>query len=171
MKITPIIASQFTSDGGTMFGLVPKPIWSRLIEPDKHNRIRQDAHVLLVELDDGRRGLVDTGCGPAAKFPAKEAELHGLGAGWPLMEKLELLGLGPDAIDFVVFSHAHWDHAGGASRGAPGELVPTFPNAVHYVHADEWSDATSGNPLLYKSYPKETIEPLKRLPALLWSTA
>lgn len=161
MKVTPIIASTFTTDGGTMFGLVPKPIWSRLMTPDEHNRIPQHAHVLLVELADGRKGLVDTGCGPAAKFSEREAELHGLGEGWPLMERLTELGVAPAELSFVIFTHLHWDHAGGAS---PGEGALTFPNAVHYVHAHEWTDATSGNPLLYKSYPAETIEPLRSLP-------
>jgi glyoxylase-like metal-dependent hydrolase (beta-lactamase superfamily II) len=165
MKVTPLLASQFLSDGGTMFGLVPKPIWSRLIVPDDQNRITQDAHVLLVELDDGRRGLIDTGCGPAEKFPEKEVERHGLGPGWPLLERLTALGIAPEAIDFVVFSHLHWDHAGGASRGLPDNTVPTFPQATHFAQAQEWADATSGDPLLYKSYPAEVIAPLRQLPA------
>jgi glyoxylase-like metal-dependent hydrolase (beta-lactamase superfamily II) len=165
MKITPIIASQFTSDGGTMFGLVPKPIWSRLIKPDAQNRIHQDAHALLVELDDGRKGLIDTGCGSAEKFSEKEVELHGLGPGWPLMEQLTQLGVPPEEISFVVFSHLHWDHVGGASTGTPGALTLSFPHAVHYTHALEWTDAISGDPLLYKSYPVEAIDPFKALPS------
>lgn len=161
MKVTPIVASTFMTDGGTLFGLVPKPIWSRLIAADEKNRIPQHAHVLLVELANGRKGLIDTGCGPADKFSERDIELHGLGPGWPLMERLKALGVAPAEISFVVFTHLHWDHAGGAS---PGHHAPTFPNAVHYVHAQEWSDATSGDPLLYKSYPADTIEPLAQLP-------
>jgi len=164
MKVTPIVASQFTSDGGTMFGLVPKPIWSRLIKPDDNNRIKQDAHVLLVELDDGCKGLIDTGCGSAEKFSDKEIELHGLGPGWPLLERLNELGLSREHITFVVFSHLHWDHSGGASMGPADHPSLSFPNAEHFVHALEWEDATSGDPLLYKSYPAEFIDPLKQLP-------
>jgi len=164
MKVTPIIASQFTSDGGSMFGLVPRPMWSKLIKPDANNRIKQDAHVLLVELDDGQIGLIDTGCGPDTKFTAKEIELHGLGQGWPLLERLQEMGISREQISFVVFSHLHWDHGGGASMGTPGDLTLSFPNAIHYVHNQEWTDATSGDPLLYKSYPAEVIEPLKQLP-------
>jgi len=164
MKITPLLASQFTSDGGTMFGLVPKPIWSRLIKPDAENRIPQDAHALLVELDDGRLGLIDTGCGPADKFTEREATLHGLGPGWPLLERLTTLGIDRTAIAFVVFTHLHWDHVGGASMGTPGHLEPTFPHATHFTTALEWEDATSGDPLLYKSYPPDAIAPLHQLP-------
>lgn len=161
MKVTPILASTFRTDGGTLFGLVPKALWSRLMPPDEQNRVPQHAHVLLVELADGRKGLIDTGCGPAKRFTERERELHGLGPGWPLMERLDALHIAPAEIAFVVFSHLHWDHGGGAS---PGHDAPTFPNAVHYVHAQEWQDATSGDPLLYKSYPQEVIEPLRQLP-------
>lgn len=136
-----------------MFGLVPKPIWSKRIAADDQNRIPQHAHVLLVELADGSLGLIDAGCGDAERFSARERELSGLGPGWPLMEALRGHGIDPGAISFLVFTHLHWDHAGGA-LSAPGSASPlTFPHATHILHALEWRDATSGNPLLYKSYP------------------
>ena len=134
-----------------MFGLVPRPIWEKRIPPDERHRIPQHAHALLLELDDGRRGLVDTGCGSAAHFTAKEIDLHGLGPGWPLLENLSALGIAPEQIDFVTFTHLHWDHAGGATSGSR----VTFPNAIHFIHALEWEDARSGNPLLFKSYPPD----------------
>lgn len=164
MKVTPITASRFKSDGGTMFGLVPKPIWSKAITPDEDNRIQQDAHALLVQLEDGRLGLVDTGCGPAGRFSEKAVKLNGLGKGWPLDEKLTKLGVSRESIEFVVYTHLHWDHAGGASCGMEKQTELSFPNAVHYVHELEWKDATGGDPLLYKSYPEDVIEPLTRLP-------
>jgi len=149
IRITPLLASTFRSDGGSMFGLVPRPIWAKRIPPDDRHRIPQNAHALLLELDDGRRGLIDTGCGSASQFTEKEIELHGLGPGWPLMESLAARGIAPEEIGFVAFTHLHWDHAGGAVSGSR----ITFPNATHYVHALEWEDARSGNPLLFKSYP------------------
>ncbi len=161
MRVTPLIASTFTSDGGTMFGLVPKPIWSRLIAPDDQNRIAQHAHVLLVELDDGRIGLVDTGCGSADRFSEKENVLHGLGPGWPLLDALRTRGIEPEQINFLVFTHLHWDHAGGAVAPPAFARERTFPNATLFIHEKEWEDATSSNPLLYKSYPPETIDALR----------
>jgi glyoxylase-like metal-dependent hydrolase (beta-lactamase superfamily II) len=144
-----------------MFGLVPRPIWAKRIPPDERHRIPQNANVLLIELDDGRIGLADTGCGSANHFTEKETDLHGLGPGWPLMERLAALGITPDRIAFILYTHLHWDHAGGAVSG--GRL--TFPNATHFIHAKEWEDAISGNPLLYKSYPPEiarTLSPARR---------
>ena len=158
IRITPLLASVFRSDGGSMFGLVPRPIWAKKIPPDDRHRIPQHAHALLLELDDGRRGLVDTGCGDAAQFTDKEIDLHGLGPGWPLMENLSAMGIAPEQIDFVAFTHLHWDHAGGAASGSR----ITFPNATHYIHALEWEDARSGDPLLFKSYPPHIAETLAK---------
>ncbi len=165
MKITPLIASQFVSDGGSMFGLVPKPIWSKRIAPDERNGIPQNANVLLVELDDGRKGLLDTGCGDPATFSDKERALHGMRIDWPLMNAFRSMGLSPESIDFVVLTHLHWDHAGGVGSVADdGTVQWTFPRAIHYVHELEWADALSGDPLLYKSYPADTLAPLRALP-------
>lgn len=163
MKITPLIASTFTSDGGTLFGLVPKTLWSRLMTPDENNQVPQNANSLLVTLDDGRLGLIETGCGPASRFTEKERERNGLGPGWPLLETLATLGIAPEQIEFVVCTHAHWDHIGGLLAGTPSEPTRAFPKATLYLHAQEWKDATSGDPLLYKAYPRDLIDPVASL--------
>lgn len=160
MRVTPLVSSTFTSDGGTMFGLVPKPIWARKVRADEHNRIPQHAHNLFVELEDGRRGFIDTGCGSAERFPEKEQRLHGLGPGWPLADWMTGRGVRPEDVDFVVFTHLHWDHGGGAVAPPSMGRALTFPRARHVVHALEWEDALSGNPLLYKSYPADMIAAL-----------
>lgn len=165
VQITPAVASRFRSDGGSMFGLVPKPIWAKLIPPNDRNAIPQNANVLLLELEDGRRGLVDSGCGPAARFSEKELALNELSEGWPLLDALRARGWTTADLDFVVLTHLHWDHAGGATSGRWADGGPlTFPNAVHYVHALEWEDAMSGDPLLYRSYPEGVVAPLKAAP-------
>ncbi len=164
MRVTPFVASRFASDGGAMFGLVPKPIWSRRIPADDRNAIPQNANCLFLELEDGRRGLVDTGCGHPDRFSDKERAIHQLGDGWPLLDFLDGRGVAPADLDFVIFSHLHWDHAGGAGRpDGEGQIRPVFPNARHIVHRVEWQDAVSGDPLLYKSYPENVIAPLRDL--------
>ncbi|MDO8294159.1 MAG: MBL fold metallo-hydrolase [Gallionella sp.] len=42
---------------------------------------------------------------------------------------LDALGLGPDAVDYVILTHIHLDHAGGA-----GVMMEAFPNARLVVH-------------------------------------
>src|SRR5215470_15094130 len=60
-------------DGGSMFGSVPKPLWSKLQPPDERNRIRLAMRCLLLE-GYGRRVLVDVGVGD--KFAPKLADIY-----------------------------------------------------------------------------------------------
>lgn len=162
IKITPIVGSRYLSDGGAMFGLVPKPIWARLIAPDENNAIPQNANCLLVELGDGRLGLVDTGCGDPAWYAERDRRHKGLDGPWLLMEALASMDIPAEAIDFVILTHLHWDHAGGVGRVLDdGTTELSFPNAQHFVHGIEWDNAFSENPLLGQSYPSSTLAPLR----------
>ncbi|MDH4392352.1 MAG: MBL fold metallo-hydrolase [Aquabacterium sp.] len=71
-----------------------------------------DAAYLIVE--DGRAAFVDTGTNFAV--PRLLAALHDL-------------GLPPEAVDFVIPTHVHLDHAGGA-----GLLMQALPAATLLVH-------------------------------------
>lgn len=163
MKLTPLVASRFVADGGVMFGIVPRPLWTRLVAPDENNGIPQHLNTWLVELDDGRRGLLDLGCGNPAWFPPKARAIHGLQGEWPLAHALAGLGVNREDIHFVLLTHLHWDHAGGVGRLQDGVADLTFPNAVHVVHAVEYYDATTGNVLLHKAYPEDVWAPLTHM--------
>lgn len=147
-----------------MFGLVQRPIWSRSNPPDEKNRIPMVARSLLIQLDDGRHALIDTGCGDPAGFSDKERSLQKLSSDWPLLSALAEQGLSPEQIDLVLCTHLHWDHAGGLCRFEDGKRVLMFPNATVYVGDQEWQDARSGNPLLYKSYPESIQDTLDQIP-------
>ncbi|WP_374262066.1 MBL fold metallo-hydrolase [Zoogloea sp.] len=71
------------------------------------------AAIHLIE-QGGRVALVDTG------------NNESLG---PVREALAELGLGAEAVDFVLLTHIHLDHAGGA-----GAFMAAFPNAQLVVH-------------------------------------
>ena len=86
--------------------------------------------VVLIRTDD-RLVLLDTGTG-TSDFAR---DLFGDYIGG-LLPTLELIGVAPDAITDVIFSHAHGDHLWGTSAG--GQLV--FPNAQHYLPQLEWED-------------------------------
>lgn len=160
MKLTPLTANTFASDGGAMFGLVPKGIWNRLCPADDQNRIPQRCNVTLIETGDGKRGLVDTGCGDPAWFSDRGRELHRLEEEWLLPKSLGAHGLGFGDIDFIILSHAHWDHAGGL---CDPDGAPIFPNAEVFLRRAEIDCALGGNPLLYKSYPKKIVDSLRGL--------
>ena len=162
MHVTHLYASCFNADGGALFGLVPRTIWARRMPPRDDNTVPHHANCLLVELDDGRKGLIDSGCGYPATYDEKERANHGLEAEPHLVGALAAKGVRPEDIDFVVLTHLHWDHAGGltAPDGKDG-LRLAFPNARHFVHTEEWKDAFANDPLLPKAYPTDRLEPLR----------
>jgi glyoxylase-like metal-dependent hydrolase (beta-lactamase superfamily II) len=149
MKLTPLIANTFASDGGAMFGLVPKTLWEKKVTADNTNNIPQRANTILIEIED-KTGLVDVGCGNPEWFSERERAHHQLEDDWLLPKSLQSLGKTFEDIDFILLSHAHWDHA-GALMDPDGN--PVFPNAEIFLRQAEADCVTGGDPLLYKSYP------------------
>jgi glyoxylase-like metal-dependent hydrolase (beta-lactamase superfamily II) len=137
-----------------MFGVVPKPLWERRIAPDERNRIPLAMRCLLVEHDDGLV-LVDTGVGD--KDDAKFREIYGIQSVAPdgsllLLAALAALGHTPADIRWVVNTHLHFDHAGGDTIRAAGELRPTFPRARYVVQRGELEFARHTNERTAGSY-------------------
>jgi glyoxylase-like metal-dependent hydrolase (beta-lactamase superfamily II) len=151
-------------DGGAMFGVVPKSLWSRYAQPDEQNRIDQASNCLLV--DTGRnKVLIDTGYG--GKLSDKERHIFAAENGSPLVVSLGQAGVSPDEIDTVILSHLHFDHAGGGTKfGESERLEPTFPNAQYVVQEGEWTLATADLPELEGSYPPQNILPLREADCL-----
>src|SRR5262245_49198547 len=69
---TVLSGGSFRLDGGAMFGIIPKTIWSKNTPADAENHIRLACNCLLLEWGgpSGRRAIVEVGHGP--KFGAKE---------------------------------------------------------------------------------------------------
>lgn len=152
-EIRAINDGMFRLDGGAMFGIVPKTLWSRLTEPDARNRINLGINLLLIEGYD-RRLLVDTGLGSG--WSEAERKRYGMDGIGRLSERLEEFTLSVSDVDFVINSHLHFDHAGGnCVNGAP-----LFPNAVYLVQESEVEAALNPSPLSASSYRKSDIEPV-----------
>ncbi len=112
VRIWSIEGNSQRLDGGSMFGNVPRALWSRWIEPDGEHRIPLACRALLARLGDGRLVLFETGIG--AFFPPDLRARYGvLESRDVLLESLASAGFGDTDIDAVVLSHLHFDHAGG----------------------------------------------------------
>jgi glyoxylase-like metal-dependent hydrolase (beta-lactamase superfamily II) len=141
--ITSVLGNSQRLDGGSMFGNAPRAMWEKWIAPDDRNRIPLACRCLIVR-DGDRTILLEAGIGaffePALRERYGVVEPHHV-----LLGSLAAIGLGPDDIDVVVFSHLHFDHAGGAltawAEGAAPELV--FPRATYVVGAEAWQRAVS----------------------------
>ncbi|HLI53148.1 MAG TPA: MBL fold metallo-hydrolase [Acidimicrobiales bacterium] len=78
--------------------------------------VRSGARVILVDLGLGRRAFLGI-------------------EGGSFLDELSALGVRPDEVTDVVFTHLHFDHIGWATT-ADGE--PTFPRATYRCAAADW---------------------------------
>jgi len=147
----------FRLDGGAMFGIVPKVLWQRTNPSDDRNRIRMTSNCLLVT--DGKVKIIfETGLG--SQEDRKFVNIYAV-TGESMDHMLKAKGVAAEEIDYVILSHLHFDHCGGAVRtGSKGDLVPTFPNAVYFIQKRELEAALNPNERTKGSYLKHTIEPL-----------
>jgi glyoxylase-like metal-dependent hydrolase (beta-lactamase superfamily II) len=157
-QLDSVSGGTFRLDGGVVFGVVPKSLWSKVVTPDENNRIPISSHCVLAR--DGRHTvLVDTGYG--SKYAPLDRRFYEMESGNPIVESLASLGVTADEIDVVVLSHLHFDHAGGATcYDSARKLVPTFPRARHVIGRLEWEDATSRAPELQTAYSMDNLTPL-----------
>jgi len=127
----------FRLDGGAMFGVVPKPLWSRTNPADDRNRIDMCMRALLLVLDK-RKILIDNGIG--YKMSQKLNDIYGVDHMEFTLEKgLSSAGIKKEDITDVILTHLHFDHAGGSTYlDENGELRLTFPNATHYLQKKHW---------------------------------
>jgi glyoxylase-like metal-dependent hydrolase (beta-lactamase superfamily II) len=130
----------FGLDGGAMFGVVPKALWSKAYHPgDELNRIPLSARPLLIKTEN-KTILIDTGNGN--KMDEKFADRYGINIekSSPVNALLSA-GVSPDEITDVILTHLHFDHAGGATIIENNKIVQTFPNAKYYVQKKhlEWA--------------------------------
>ena len=147
----------FRLDGGAMFGVVPKPLWSRRAPADDRNRITLGLRPLLVRTGS-QLVLIDAGIGD--KMSPKEVDIYGIDRTMHLDLSLAAAGATARDIDVVVATHLHFDHIGGATALIDGVLTPRFPRAEYVIRQPEWDDATHPHERNRASYLAENFLPL-----------
>ena len=131
-----IETSEFSLDGGAMFGIIPKPIWEREAPSDALNRIDMVTRSLLL-CSDERKILIDTGNG--TKWEEKYREIYNIDTSrYNIDNSLTKYGFNADDITDIICTHLHFDHAGGNTKIDDGTIVPTFPNAKYWVTKEHW---------------------------------
>lgn len=158
ISVTLLSTGTFALDGGAMFGVVPRVLWEKKLPPDESHRIPMALNTLLIRAG-GKVLLVDTGCGE--KEDDKFAKLYAYRSNGPIEELVRAAGVAPEAVDFVLNTHLHFDHAGGNTRRLPdGRLVPTFPNAKYLIQRGEWDAARNAHERNRASYLPHNYQPL-----------
>ena len=160
MKLHVLNTGYFKLDGGAMFGVVPKSLWSRTNPADQNNMCSWALRSLLIE-DGERLILIDTGMGEkqSDKF-FSYYYLHGEDS---LDKNLKNLGFSRDDITDVFLSHLHFDHCGGAVEwnDKKNGYRPTFKNARYWSTKNHWEWAINPNEREKASFLKENILPIQ----------
>lgn len=160
MKLKVVDTGFFKLDGGAMFGVVPKVLWSKKYESDQNNLCSWAARCLLIE-DGDRLILVDTGLGN--KQSEKFFSYYFLHGDASLESSIRLAGYAPEEVTDVVLTHLHFDHVGGAVSHNKDRTkhVLTFPNARYWSNEAHWQWAIHPNPREKPSFLKENLLPIQ----------
>jgi glyoxylase-like metal-dependent hydrolase (beta-lactamase superfamily II) len=188
---TLLRAGEFRLDGGSMFGLIPRSVWSRSVPVDEQGRITVQHNCLLLERSGDaaadvaagfacapKRILIEAGTGD--KLDPKSKALFAMGER-SILDALHEADCSPVDVGGVVVSHLHFDHAGGLTRSArDGEMaewvgaasgmagsrpdhgvVRTFPNAKIFTQRREWEDALANRSVMTRTYFRDHLEPVR----------
>ena len=120
MLIHTVSHGLFKLDGGAMFGVVPKPLWSKAHPTDDRNRCDWGLRSLLIEEGD-RLMLVDCGMGDKQGDPKFFSHYMPPVNHRTSTTSCSALGYHRGDITDVFLTHLHFDHCGGAIRRAASE--------------------------------------------------
>lgn len=159
--LTLLAGEWFRLDGGGIFGAVPKVLWSRAYPHyDDRNRVLLAGWSLLVRRPDAII-LVDAGCGP--KMGPKRDDIFGVEAApdGGLAGALRSQGVAPESVTHFIYTHLHFDHAGGSTVASPeGAPVPLCPRARHFVQRDHLAWAQRPSEKDAASFQPENWQPV-----------
>ncbi len=122
----------FKLDGGAMFGIIPKPMWNKVVSCDDLNRIEMSLRLMLIKTKD-RLILIDTGIGDYHddKFNKNFSVSSNK---CPIVSAMESLGFSRDDLTDLIISHLHFDHVGGIGENKNGKMEPVFKNSNCHIH-------------------------------------
>ena len=157
MNLYAINTGNFKLDGGAMFGVVPKSLWSKTNPADNNNMIDVAARCLLIE-DENRLILID--CGMGNKQSDKFFSYYYRWGDQGIEQGLSKHGFHKDDITDVFLTHLHFDHCGGGvewNKNKTGYQM-TFKNAKYWSNKKHWDWAANPNKREKASFLKENLE-------------
>lgn len=147
------------SDGGKIFGPVPKALWNRRYPVNNQNEIPEVIDPILIQYQN-KNYLIDTSLG-TSKMDEKHKKIAALDGETKLVESLRAEGLKPEDINFIIQTHMHNDHSGGLTALIDDELVSVFPDATIYINEIEWNEVRYPNKRTSRTYLRANWEPVQ----------
>jgi glyoxylase-like metal-dependent hydrolase (beta-lactamase superfamily II) len=155
LELTVISDGTYVLDGGAMFGVIPKTLWSKKIAVNDQNLMACGLNSVLIRGSE-KTVLVETGIGN--KLNDKLKAIYGPQE--QLLKNLNGAGISPDEIDIVINTHLHFDHCGWNTVYSNGKAVATFPKAKYYAPRGEWEHGQTQNERDKISYISDNYDPL-----------
>lgn len=164
-ELFPVQTGLFKLDGGAMFGVVPKNLWTRTNPSDDLNRIDMCTRAMVLKSRE-KIILIDTGIG--YKLSEKLNKIYDVDfSQYTLENSLALLNIRPEDVTDVILTHLHFDHAGGNTTfDEDDRLKLTFPNAVHHVQKGQYEWAMNPTERDKASFFPHNYKPLEEMNVL-----
>lgn len=155
-ELTILTDGTYFLDAGSMFGVVPKSLWSRKVQADERNLMTVGLNSVLIR--GGKKTvLIETGIGN--KLNDKLKAIYE-----PQERLLKSFGeakVAPEEVDVVINSHLHFDHCGwNTTHDQHGKVIPTFPKAKYYAQRGEVEHGLKQLERDRISYLSENYDPL-----------
>jgi len=159
-EILTLESGYVSLDGGAMFGVVPKPLWSKSNPADELNRIILAMRLLLIKSADR---IIITDAGVGKKMNEKLSKIYNVDhSTHDLISGLAAHNIKPEDITDVIITHLHFDHIGGATwQDEKNDLQLTFPNATHHVQKKHWEWAVKPSEKDGASFMGENYLPIQ----------
>ena len=152
--------TEFRLDGGAMFGVVPRKLWSQVCPPDDENRIRMNMNCVFIDTG-AEKMLIETGIGE--KWTTKQTSMYGIDRMRPLSETLKMRTgccgrRNNDRNQHAPALRSRRRQYQSSIRS--GKPVPAFPNARYFVSRAELDHAEHPTERDRASYLPENWKPL-----------
>ncbi len=163
-RINILDCGTFRLDGGAMFGVIPKTLWSKTNPADELNRITLGLNALLIS-GGGRKILIDAGIGN--KLDEKYSAIYAVdNKERGVLDALAKTGTAADEITDIIITHLHFDHCGGFCEYENGVSKLLFNNADIYLQKRHLEAAIHPTERDRASFIKDNIEPIINSPRL-----
>ncbi|RDX02788.1 YtnP family quorum-quenching lactonase [Listeria kieliensis] len=157
IKIDWLRGGELHLDGGTMFGVVPKALWSKKYPVNEKNLVPTRTDPIFVQFQ-GKNILIDAGIGNN-RLTEKQWRNFGVAEESNVHADLCAKKLTEEDIDIILMTHLHYDHVLGLTgKRETGQYYSVFPNAQIFVEQTEWNEMREPNVRSKATYWKENWE-------------